>query len=202
MKCFVSSSTASFTDGSRCIFLLQDTEIWCVFEIEFSPRAGGKPNKQGLRFSENDVIKLRKSAVKSNQKKTRRSFSMSPLLDSFTTCSMSDCSKRAKMPTNERYQTTRNISRWHFHLIIFIRLSIGRFTKERKKRKRKTVAARIAWCFFFIRASLPFGHSGTHVVLQLGALHPVRPHATEPENGPLRLLLQPASQAAARSAAL
>lgn len=39
MKCFVSSSTASFTDGSRCIFLLQDTEIWCVFEIEFSPRA-------------------------------------------------------------------------------------------------------------------------------------------------------------------
>lgn len=39
-------------------------------------------------------------------------------------------------------------------------------------------------------------------MLQLGALHPVRPHATEPENGPLRLLLQSASQAAARSTAL
>ena len=54
-----------------------------------------------------------------------------------------------------------------------------------------------------IRASIPFGHSGTHVALQVGAPRPVRPHATEPGDGPLGLLLQPASQtAAARSAAL
>lgn len=48
---------------------------------------------------------------------------------------------------------------------------------------------------------LPYGHSGTHVGLQVGAPHPAPPRATEPEHGPLRLLLQPVSQAAARSAA-
>lgn len=77
---------------------------------------------------------------------------------------------------------------------------VGLLKKERKEKEKQLLPGlRDA---FLIRASLPFGHSGTHVVLQLGALHPVRPHATEPENGPLRLLLQAASQAAARSAAL
>lgn len=71
------------------------------------------------------------------------------------------------------------------HLLMFAFFETG--TKKKKR---------------FIRASLPFGHSGTHVVLQVRALHPVRPHATEPEDGPLRLLLQPASLTPARSAAL
>lgn len=70
-----------------------------------------------------------------------------------------------------------------------------------KQAKKKMVIVQTRH-YDFIRASLPFGHSGTHVVLQVGALHPVRPHATEPEDGPLRLLLQPASQTPARSAAL
>lgn len=53
-----------------------------------------------------------------------------------------------------------------------------------------------------MHASLPFLRSGTHVVLQVGAPHPVPPHATEQGDGPWRLPVQPASQAAARSAAL
>lgn len=52
---------------------------------------------------------------------------MSPLLDSFTTCSMSDCSKRARMPTNVTKQP-EIFRAENFHLIIFMRLSIGRFT--------------------------------------------------------------------------